>query len=74
MIQYIFKRDKRPDLTRTEDEGENEKHEHDKVTELMHKGTYDHSGILVQFVDFDHLQITKAASRRTLMHLLLPQV
>ena len=57
---------------------ENEKLEgHDKITELItitHKSMYGHSGILVHLIDFDHLQITKAASRRTLMHLLLRQV
>ena len=64
------------DQTRREDK--EEKHEgHDKITELItitHKSTYGHSEILVHLVAFDHLQITKAVSRRTLMHLLLPQV
>jgi hypothetical protein len=66
MSQYLFTSNQ----TRSEDEGENEKH--DKITELItitHKSTYGHSGLLVHLVDFD-LQITKAASRRTLMHLL----
>jgi hypothetical protein len=57
---------------------EEEKHEeHDQVTELIaitRKSTYNHSGILVHFVEFDHLQGTEQVSRRTLMRLLLRPV